>query len=114
MTDSAAEALAILRDPTIFKWYFIPWLALVVYAYANEIERQNWSLVFAGLAFWGMDWLNGAGKLAWEYAWWSTSAPLLIFMIGYLPFFLVSFWVYDMPTLRHNQLINCCENIHNS
>jgi hypothetical protein len=23
-----------------------------------EIERRNWSLVYAGLAFWGMDWFN--------------------------------------------------------
>jgi hypothetical protein len=182
-TESALIALSILRDPTLFKWYIIPLLALVVYIYAVEIERQNWSLVFAGLAFWGMDWfneiwnglvfhftdyapvwgapgdtayliliglnieimfmfsisgivfakmlpkdkhikilgipnrllfaiggsifcvmveiwLNGAGKLTWEYAWWNVNAPWLIFLIGYLPFFLVSFWVLDMPTLR--------------
>jgi len=182
-TESALEALSILRDPTIFKWYAIPLLALVVYVYAVEIERQNWSLVLAGMAFWGMDWfneiwnglvfhltqhapvwgapgdtayliliglnveimfmfsisgivfakmlskdkhlkllgipnrllfaiagsifcvlveiwLNQAGKLTWDYAWWSASAPWLIFLIGYLPFFLVSFWVYDMPSLR--------------
>ena len=43
MTDSAAEAYEILRDPTLFKWYVIPMLALVVYVYASEIERQNWS-----------------------------------------------------------------------
>lgn len=187
-TESASEALSILRDPTIFKWYVIPLLALVVFVYANEIERQNWNLVFAGLAFWGMDWfneiwnglvfhftgfapvwgapgdtasliliglnieimfmfaisgivyakmlpreknfkisgipnrllfaiggsvfcvlveiwLNGAGKLTWEYPWWRASAPWLIFLIGYLPFFLVSFWVYDMPTLRQKAII---------
>ena len=182
-TESAAQALSILRDPSQFVWYVIPLFALVVYAYANEIERENWSLVFAGLAFWGMDWfneiwnglvfhftsyapvwgapgktayliliglnieicfmfaiagitfskmlpkdkklkilglpnrlvfaivgsifcvfveilLNGAGALTWEYSWWSASAPWLIFLIGYLPFFLVSFWVFDMPTVQ--------------
>lgn len=186
-TESALEALSILRDPTIFKWYVIPLLALVVYVYASEIEHRNWSLVFAGLAFWGMDWineiwnglvfhftghapvwgapgdtayliliglnieimfmfvisgivyakmlpkekslrilgipnrllfaiggsifcvlveiwLNYAGKLTWDYAWWSSSTPWLIFLIGYLPFFLVSFWVYDMSTLRQKAI----------
>jgi hypothetical protein len=44
--------------------------------------------------------LNRANALTWEYPWWSASAPWLIFLIGYLPFFLVSFWVFDMPALR--------------
>jgi hypothetical protein len=179
-TESALQALAILRDPSQFQWYVIPLFALAVYVYAVEVERQNWDLVFAGLAFWGMDWfneiwnglvfhfsnyapvwgapggtafliliglnieimfmfsiagvvfakmlptdkslkifgipnrllfaimgsvfcvvieilLNGANALTWEYPWWSARAPWLIFLIGYLPFFLVAFWVYDMP-----------------
>ena len=182
MSESARQALEILRDPSQFQWYVIPLFALVVYVYAVEIERENWDLVFAGLAYWGMDWfneiwnglvfnftkyapvwgapgdtayliliglnieimfmfsiagvafakmlpkqkelkllkipnrlffavigsifcvfieilLNGAGALTWEYPWWSASAPWLIFLVGYLPFFLVSFWVYDMPNL---------------
>jgi hypothetical protein len=56
MTPSAAEALKILRDGSQFQWYVIPLFALVVYVYAVEIERRNWNLVLAGLAFWGMDW----------------------------------------------------------
>src|SRR4030066_623813 len=58
MTESAQQALSILRDGSLFQWYVIPLFALVVYVYANEVERRNWSLVFAGLAFWGMDWFN--------------------------------------------------------
>jgi hypothetical protein len=183
MTESASQALAILRDGSQYQWYVITLFALVVAVYANEIERKNWSLVFAGLAFWGMDWFNeiwnglvfhftqyapvwGApGKtayliliglnieicfmfaiagiafskmlpadkkmkvmgipnrlffavagsifcvfvevllnlvnaLTWEYPWWSVGAPWLIFLIGYLPFFLVSFWVFDMESVR--------------
>ena len=175
-TDSALEASRILRDGSLFQWYVIPLFALVVYVYAVEVERQNWNLVFAGLAYWGMDWFNeiwngivfhlssyapvwGApgktayliliglnieicfmfaiagiafGKmlpadrrlkilglpnrwaiaiggsifcvfvevllnvvdaLTWDYGWWGVRAPWLIFLIGYLPFFLVSFWV---------------------
>ncbi len=183
MTESAAQALSILRDPSQFQWYVIPLFALVVIVYANEIERRNWSLVFAGLAYWGMDWfneiwnglvfhftqyapvwgapgatayliliglnieicfmfavagigfakmlppdkwmkvlgipnrlffavagsifcviveilLNAANALTWDYAWWNARAPWLIFLIGYLPFFLVSFWVHDMESVR--------------
>jgi hypothetical protein len=186
-TESALEALGILRDGSTFQWYVITLFALAVYVYAVEIERQNWSMLFAGLAFWGMDWFNeiwnglvfhftqyapvwgASGKtaylvliglnieimfmfaiagitfakmlpadkglrilgipnrlifavlgsifcvfvevllnqinaLTWEYTWWSASAPWLIFLVGYLPFFLVSFWVYDMENTR-NQAI---------
>jgi hypothetical protein len=182
-SEAAARALSILRDGSQFSWYVIPLFAFVVYVYAVEIERRNWSLVFAGLAYWGMDWfneiwnalvfhltgyapvwgapgdtaflvliglnieicfmfavagvtfckmlppdpklkilgipnrlviaiggaafcvfievlLNAIGALTWEYAWWSASAPWLIFLFGYLHFFLVSFWVHDMPTVR--------------
>ena len=183
MTQAASEALAILRDGSLFQWYVITLFALMVYVYAAEIERQNWNLVFAGLAFWGMDWfneiwnglvfhftqhapvwgapgktafliliglnieicfmfaiagiafakmlppdkhlkilgvpnrlffailgsafcvfvevlLNLAGALTWDYPWWSARAPWLIFLFGYLYFFFVSFWVFDMENLR--------------
>jgi hypothetical protein len=182
-TDSALQALAILRDGSQFQWYVIPLFAFVVYVYAVEVERRNWNLVFAGLAFWGMDWfneiwnalvfhftnyapvwgtpgktayliliglnieicfmfaiagigfgkmlpadkkarilgipnrlliavlgsafcvfvevlLNAVGALTWEYSWWNARAPWFIFLIGYLPFFLVSFWVHDMEEVR--------------
>jgi hypothetical protein len=45
-------------------------------------------------------WLNAVGALTWDYAWWNVRAPWLIFLIGYLPFFIVSFWVYDMASVR--------------
>lgn len=57
-TESAAQALKILRDGSLFQWYVIPLFAFVVYVYASEIEKKNWRLVFAGLAFWGLDWFN--------------------------------------------------------
>jgi hypothetical protein len=183
MTESAAQALSILRDGSQFAWYVIPLFAFVVYVYAVEVERRNWNLVFAGLAYWGMDWfneiwnslvfhftgtapvwgapgdttflifiglnieicfmfaiagiafgkllpsdaklkilgipnrlfiavvgaafcviveiwLNSIGALTWDWSWWSARAPWLIFLFGYLHFFLVSFWVHDMKTLR--------------
>jgi len=57
-TEFASQALSNLRDPSLFQWYVIPLFAFVVYVYAVEVERKNWNLVFAGLAFWGMDWFN--------------------------------------------------------
>jgi hypothetical protein len=187
-TESAAQALSILRDGSQFQWYVIPLFALVVYVYAVEIERQNWSLVFAGLAFWGMDWfneiwnglvfhftgvapvwgtpggtayeiliglnieicfmfaiagiafakmlppdkrlkilgipnrlvfavvgaafcvfvevlLNAVGALTWEYPWWNARAPWLIFLFGYLTFFLVSFWVFGMDGVKKKAIV---------
>ena len=182
-TSSALEALKHLRDPSTFQWYVIPLFAFVVYVYAVEIERKNWNLVFAGLAFWGMDWfneiwnslvfhftqyapvwgasgdsayeiliglnieisfmfaiagiafskmlpedkklkimgipnrwffavvnsvfcvgveilLNLAGVLTWDYSWWNATAPVLIIIFGYLTFFVVAYWVFDMKTIK--------------
>ena len=183
LTESANQALSILRDASLFQWYVIPLFALVVYVYSVEIERRNWNLVFAGLAFWGMDWINeiwnslvlhfsgyapmwGApsktaflilvglnveimfmfaiagiafgkmlppdtkqkilgmpnrlffalsnsafcvvveiwlnhiGALTWDWKYWSASSPIPIFLFGYLHFFLVSYWVHDMKTVK--------------
>ncbi|MCG6950118.1 MAG: hypothetical protein LJE93_14495 [Acidobacteria bacterium] len=183
LTESATQALSILRDTSLFQWYVIPLFALVVYVYSVEIERRNWNLVFAGLAFWGMDWineiwnslvlhfsgyapmwgapgktallilvglnieimfmfsiagiafgkmlpphkaqkilglpnrlffaitnsafcvlveiwLNDIGALTWDWRYWSASSPIPIFLFGYLHFFLVSYWVHDMKTVR--------------
>src|SRR5512143_1673599 len=57
-TDSARSASALLRDGSNFQWHVIPLLLLVLYVYANEIERRNWNVVFAGLALWAADWFN--------------------------------------------------------
>jgi hypothetical protein len=183
MTESASQALAILRDPSLFQWYVIPLLAFVFYVYTSELAARRTDLVLAGLAFWGMDWineianglvfhftgtapiwgapgktayliliglnieimfmfavsgiiwakmlppdrakkilglpnrwlvalagaafcvfvevlLNAVGALTWDYGWWNRRAPWLIFLFGYLTFFVVAFWVHDMKTLK--------------
>ncbi|HJV53878.1 MAG TPA: hypothetical protein VJ652_20595 [Noviherbaspirillum sp.] len=58
LTQAAQQALSILRDGNQYQWYVVPLLVLVLYVYSVEVERRNWSLVLAGLAFWGMDWIN--------------------------------------------------------
>jgi hypothetical protein len=180
---TAAQALSILRDPAQFKWYVIPLLLMTIYVYAQQVQARRWAVVFGGLAFWLMDWINetwnallfhftqfapawaapgrtayliliglnieiclmfavmgvttllllpadrhlrilginnrwlfavissilcvlveyalhGAGALTWEYRWWNVDAPWLIFAIGYLPFFVVAYWVHDLPSVR--------------
>lgn len=44
--------------------------------------------------------LNLANALTWDYPWWSLSAPWLIFLVGYLPFWIVSFIVYDARSMK--------------
>lgn len=44
--------------------------------------------------------LNSAGALTWEWVWWNRSMPFLIFIFGYLWFFVFAFWVYDMKNFR--------------
>lgn len=58
MTEASQRALAHLRHAGDLQWYVVALLAISLYVYAVEIERRNWNLVFAGLAFWGMDWFN--------------------------------------------------------
>ena len=183
MSQSALQALSILRDGSHFRWYVIPLLAFVFYVYSVEAEKHNWSLILAGLAFWGMDWfneitnglvlhftgyapiwgepgptaflilvglnietafmfavagiiwtkmllpnkedrilgipnrwavavggsafsvlveylLNSAHALTWDYPWWNRGEPWLIFLFGYLTFFIMAFWVYDMDGMK--------------
>lgn len=58
VTDAAAEAEALVRDASQFKWYAVTLLALVLYVYANEVERSRLDVVAAGLAVWVADWFN--------------------------------------------------------
>ncbi|GAB3255162.1 hypothetical protein [Chitinimonas naiadis] len=180
---SAAQAHALLRDPSHFQWHVIPILLLVIHAYGEQAAARRWSVVLGGIAFWLMDWvneigngllfhftgyapawgtpggsayviliglnieisfmfaimglfavralpadrqlkilginnrwliagvssvlcvlvelwLNHIGALTWEWPWWNVGAPLLIWLIGYLPFFAVAYWVHDMPSTR--------------
>jgi len=57
-SESAQQALAVLRDPSHFQWYVITLLGVVVFIYASEFHAGRWSLIFAGLAYWGADWIN--------------------------------------------------------
>ncbi len=57
-THATLVARNMLRDSSHFDWSTIMFLGLVIYIYTLEIEHRRWSVVFAGLAFWLMDWFN--------------------------------------------------------
>ncbi len=182
-SEAAQQALSVLRDPSHFQWYVITLLGIVVFIYASEFHAGRWSLIFAGLAFWGADWineilnsvffhfngyaplwgtpgqsayviliglnieimfmfaiagiawskfllpdpktkilgipnrwavalagsavsviiellLNRIGVLTWDWSWWDANTPWLIFIFGYLWFFVVAFWVHDMHDVK--------------
>ena len=50
------QALGILRNPDLFQWYVIPFLACVVYIYFNEISKKNWKGIAAGLSLYMVHW----------------------------------------------------------
>src|SRR3954453_3470441 len=56
--EASRQAERLIRDPHLFKWYAVALLALVIYAYANEVERGRWDVIAAGLAVWLADWFN--------------------------------------------------------
>ncbi len=58
LTDATREALTLLRDPSNMKWYVVTFLGIVIYVYANEVERKRWDIVAAGLAFFLVDVFN--------------------------------------------------------
>ncbi|WP_040803252.1 hypothetical protein [Nocardia concava] len=48
--------------------------------------------------------LNKAGVLTWDWSWWQADFPYLIWLIGYVPFFVACFRVHDLPTVRAKTL----------
>jgi hypothetical protein len=87
-TGPTLEAEKLVRDPHLFKWYAVALLALVVYAYANEVERRRFDIVAAGLAIWFADWFNEiVNSLVLQAtdraALWTTTGPTAYqFLIG--------------------------------
>ncbi len=52
------QNFANLRDYSNFSWHIIAFLGVVSFAYALEVEKKNWSAIFAGLTFILMDTFN--------------------------------------------------------
>ncbi|MFA6866758.1 MAG: hypothetical protein WCR54_04495 [Clostridia bacterium] len=41
--------------------------------------------------------LNACGVLTWEKSWWQPAMPIILFIIGYCPFFFSAYIVHDLP-----------------
>ena len=54
--EATDQALKILRSGDPFQWSAITLLAIVVYIYLNEIQKENWRGVAGGLALYGVHW----------------------------------------------------------
>jgi hypothetical protein len=55
LTLCAQQSLASLRDSAHFHWMLLPLLLLVLYAYAEQLAGQRWSVLLGALTFWLMD-----------------------------------------------------------
>jgi dolichyl-phosphate-mannose--protein O-mannosyl transferase len=44
--------------------------------------------------------LNSIGVLSWEFSWWQAGFPFILFLIGYMPFFIACYWVHDMDSIK--------------
>ncbi len=58
MTPHAQDALNSLRDASQFNWAVVPVFVIVLWLYANEIEKRRWGVVFGGLALLAADTFN--------------------------------------------------------
>jgi len=63
---------------------------------------NRWFIALAGSAFcvFVEVLLNAIDALTWDWTWWDTNTPWLIYIFGYLWFFVVAFWVHDMETIK--------------
>ena len=63
---------------------------------------NRWAVALGGAAFSVIIeyFLNSANALTWDYTWWNRGTPILIFLFGYLWFFVFAFWVFDMKEIK--------------
>lgn len=58
----------------------LPFIGLVFYVYAVEVERKRWDTILAGLTFWFMDWFNelvnsAILRISHRAALWTVTGP---------------------------------------
>ena len=67
---------------------------------------NRWLMVFAFSCFCVLVevFLESTGYFTWEYWWWNTPFVPLIVVFGYMTFFAIAAWIYDMGDDRRRQL----------
>lgn len=51
--------------------------------------------------------LNACGVLTWEKSWWQPSMPVVLFLIGYCPFYFAAYVVHDLPRKKQLFVLGC-------
>lgn len=51
--------------------------------------------------------LNACGVLTWEKTWWQPTMPVILFLIGYCPFFFSAVVVHDLPRKWQLVAVGC-------
>lgn len=65
------------------------------------LNNRVFFIIFNSMLCVGFEMLiHQAGIIVWEWPWWNASNPWLIFLVGYVPFFTVCYWVYDMDCTK--------------
>ena len=78
MTEASIQALDNVRKLSSFEWYFVPFLAVVIYVYSMEVRKKEWERVLLGIGFF-------AGELIWEMI-----NGLVLYFSGYSALWTVS------------------------
>ncbi len=68
-------------------------------------NRWFWAIGLSILAVFVEVLLNRAGELVWYWSFWNWPNVPLIFIFGYLHFFVVAFIVYDLATVARKALV---------
>ena len=69
-------------------------------------DRWFWALSYSAICVFVETFLNRGGLLVWDYPWWNRGAGLgLIFVFGYLWFFLAAKFAMERKTLRAKVMV---------
>ncbi|HVP69259.1 MAG TPA: hypothetical protein VMT17_18565 [Anaeromyxobacteraceae bacterium] len=70
-------------------------------------DRWFWALAYSAICVFVETFLNRGGLLVWDFPWWNRGLPglVLIFVFGYLWFFLAAKFAIERKTLRAKVMV---------
>ncbi|HWI70804.1 MAG TPA: hypothetical protein VNT55_02535 [Baekduia sp.] len=84
--------------------FLVTGVAFVKQLPADGTRRWTWIFASAVLSVAVELFLHSTGFFVWEYWWWNWPCVPLIVVFGYMTFYAVAAWVYDMGTDHRRQL----------
>jgi len=85
------------------RWVFAVFfsaLAVFIEYILNAVDALTWDYSWWNRSAPWLIFLLGYFPFFVVYSWWNRSAPWLIFLLGYFPFFVVAYWVHDMKCIK--------------